>query len=51
MDKDHKLVLNPRENAAVVKYVYNKAGNPTDTLKFNTAMEEIKKNAGAAKPM
>jgi hypothetical protein len=50
MDKDHKLWANPA-GVAAFKYVYNKTGNPIDTLKFNAAMEEIKKGADAPKPM
>jgi YD repeat-containing protein len=50
MDKDHKL-MNNEAGVAIFKYVYNKAGNPIDTLKFNSANEEIKKKAEAAKTM
>lgn len=49
LDKDRKPWSNDAKVASF-KYVYNKTGNPTDTLRFNASNEEIKKNAEAAKP-
>jgi hypothetical protein len=50
MDKDHKL-MNNEQGVAMLKFTYDKLGNPMDTLKFNAASEEIKKKAEVAKPM
>jgi hypothetical protein len=50
MDKDHKL-WNNEAGVAVFKFVYDKTGNPIDTLRFNAANEEIKKKVETAKPM
>lgn len=41
MDINRNLINNPRTGVSVIKYLYDEAGHPTDTLRFNNEMAAL----------
>lgn len=43
MDKDRKLINNPENGIAVIEYLFNEQGHPTDTIRYDKNKVKIEK--------